>query len=1165
MRAEPREALRSDPPHDSAHLHVSGRALYTDDVALPADTLHGAFGLSRIAHGRVRHLDLSAVERMPGVVTVATAADVPGENNYGSAVHDDPIFAPALVQYAGQSLFAVAADSYSTARRAARRAHIEYEPLPAILDIRAALAAGTMVVPTQRLVRGAPHEILTRAPHRLTGTVHMGGQDHFYLEGQIAVAIPQENAGMLILSSTQHPSEVQQIVAHALGWHVNQVTVQCRRMGGGFGGKETQPALIAAAAAVLALKSARPVKLRLDRDTDMLMTGKRHDFLIDYCVGFEGDGRILALTALIASRCGYSADLSGPVNDRAVLHLDNAYYLEHVEIVSHRCKTHTVSNTAFRGFGGPQAMLAIETIVDSIARTLGLDPLAVRRRNFYGIETRNVTHYGQPVEQNVLHPIVDRLAEDSGYHERRQRIAAWNAASPLIKRGLALTPVKFGISFTTTLFNQAGALLQVYTDGTVLVNHGGTEMGQGLFIKVGQVVARELGLPLTAIRMTATDTSKVPNTSATAASTGSDLNGKAAQAAAQTIRGRLVEFACATYGVKSGEVRFHDGSVEVGEQRLTFAELVLQAYRARISLSATGFYRTPKIEWDKTKMRGRPFFYYAYGAAVSEVALDTLTGETQLLRVDILHDVGRSLNTAIDMGQVEGGFLQGVGWLTSEELWWNPDGPRLARRDEHPAARECRQRRGHHLSLEGGGRAAFDARDLGVPCHPRRHRQLRGWAQTARPHGTRDPRGGAAGARRGARAGGRASGSPRAQPVIDYLVDWSSLLLRWLHVIAGIAWIGSSFYFVWLDDHLEPPLDPERADAGVGGELWAVHGGGFYRSMKYRVAPARLPPTLHWFYWEAYTTWLSGFALLSVLYLFRAEAYLIDPQVAALTKPVAIAMASGVLVVSWVVYDLLCRSPLGRNTPALGAVIGGLAALLAWGLCQLFSGRGAFILFGAALGTIMVANVLFVIIPGQRELVRAKREGREPDPTPGLKGKQRSVHNTYFTLPVVFTMVSNHYAMTYGGPYNWVNLIALSFAGACIRVWFVARHKPEGRRGLKPLLPAALAAVTLIGLVVALAPPRSAGPGHLPPVVDNTLVSAIVEQRCVPCHATHPAQVGFNAAPNGVVLETLAQLRAHLPEVQKQLAMRTMPLGNLTRMTDEERAALLMWIGHGAH
>ena len=508
----------------------------------------------------------------------------------------------------------------------------------------------------------------------MQGTVHIGGQDHFYLEGQIAIAVPQEDGAMLVHSSTQHPSEVQQIVAHALGKQANQVTVQCRRMGGGFGGKETQPALIAAAAAVLAHKTGRPVKLRLDRDTDMIMTGKRHDFLADYTVGFDASGRILALTVMLASRCGYSADLSGPVNDRAMMHIDNAYFLDNVDIVSHRCKTHTVSNTAFRGFGGPQGMVVIEQIIDSIARALGMDPLEVRRRNFYGIDDRNVTHYGQTVEHNLIHTIVDRLAQSSHYQERRKQVEEWNDTHRLVRRGLALTPVKFGISFTATMFNQAGALIHVYTDGTVLLNHGGTEMGQGLFTKVAQVVATEFGLPLTAVRVSATDTSKVPNTSASAASASADLNGKAAQAAAETIRGRLVQFACETFGVAAGAVVFRDGKVFIGERHLPFADLVMQAYRARVSLSATGYYRTPKIEYDKTTLRGRPFFYYAYGAALSEVAVDTLTGETQLLCVDILHDAGRSLNPAIDLGQVEGGFLQGVGWLTSEELWWNAKG-----------------------------------------------------------------------------------------------------------------------------------------------------------------------------------------------------------------------------------------------------------------------------------------------------------------------------------------------------------------------------------------------------------------------------------------------------------------------------------------------------------
>jgi xanthine dehydrogenase large subunit len=667
--------MSAAPRHDSAHLHVSGRALYVDDIPLPANTLHAAFGLSTIAHGRIREFDLAALHSMPGVVAVAIADDVPGDNNYGSAVHDDPIFADGLVQYAGQPLFAVAARSYAMARRAALGGRIEYEPLPAVLDIRAALAVQSHVLPSERVARGQPHDMLAQATHRLRGSLSIGGQDHFYLEGQIAIAVPQEDGAMLIYSSTQHPSEVQQIVAHALKRHANEVTVQCRRMGGGFGGKETQPALIAAAAAVLANKTGLPVKLRIDRDADMLMTGKRHDFLADYEVGFDANGRVLALTVMLASRCGYSADLSGPVNDRAMMHIDNAYYLEHVEIISHRCKTHTVSNTAFRGFGGPQGMMVIEHILDEIARTLKVDPLDVRRANFYGVDSRNVTHYGQVIEDNVIHEIVDRLVASSRYRERREGIAAWNTANPIIKRGIALTPVKFGISFTSTMFNQAGALLHVYTDGTVLLNHGGTEMGQGLFTKVAQVVAAEFGLPLSSIRVSATDTSKVPNTSASAASASSDLNGKAAQAAAQAIRRRLIQHACETYDVESQDVRFRNGWVALGEERrITFVELVQRAYKARISLSSTGFYRTPNIDWDKKTMRGRPFFYFAYGAAVSEVAVDTLTGETQLLRVDILHDVGASLNTAIDIGQIEGGFLQGVGWLTSEELWWNAQG-----------------------------------------------------------------------------------------------------------------------------------------------------------------------------------------------------------------------------------------------------------------------------------------------------------------------------------------------------------------------------------------------------------------------------------------------------------------------------------------------------------
>jgi xanthine dehydrogenase large subunit len=661
-------------PHDSAHLHVTGRASYCDDIALPLHALQGAFCTSTVAHGRIRQLDLAPVLATPGVVAVALPADVPGENNYGGVVHDDPIFADSLVQYAGQPICAVAAESYRAARKAAASARIVYEELPAILDIRSALAAQSYVLPSRHLVRGNPQRALAESPRRLCGTVIIGGQDHFYLEGQVAIAIPQEDGAMLIHSSTQHPTEVQHVVAHALGIGEHAVTVQCRRMGGGFGGKESQPALIASAAAILARKTGRPVKLRLDRDADMLITGKRHDFLADYTVGFDERGRILALTIMLASRCGYSADLSGPVNDRAVYHLDNAYFLENIEIVSHRCKTHTVSNTAFRGFGGPQGMMVIERVIDDIARDLKLDSLDVRRANFYGLHDRNVTHYGQTVEDNVIHEIVTRLETDSGYRERRRGIDHWNAVNRIVKKGLALTPVKFGISFTATHYNQAGALLQVYLDGTVLLNHGGTEMGQGLHVKVMQVVAAELGLPLSDIRVTTTDTSKVPNTSATAASSGSDLNGMAALAAARILRQRLTDLACESYGLSPAEVSFADGQVHLGTRTIGFNTLVRKAYEARISLSATGYYRTPKIHWDRATLLGRPFFYFAYGAAVAEVAVDTLTGESRLLSVDILHDVGKSLNPAIDRGQIEGGFLQGVGWLTSEELWWNAKG-----------------------------------------------------------------------------------------------------------------------------------------------------------------------------------------------------------------------------------------------------------------------------------------------------------------------------------------------------------------------------------------------------------------------------------------------------------------------------------------------------------
>ena len=660
--------------HESAPLHVTGEAAYTDDLPEPRGTLHAALGMSAVAHGKLRSVDIARLRAAPGVIDVIVAADIPGVNDVGPIVHDDPILADSFVHFAGQPVFAVAATSVELARRAARLAVLDIDPLPAVLSIDDAMRAQAFVLPPVTVARGAAARAIEAAPRRLRGRVASGGQDHFYLEGQIAVAIPDEAGGMHLYVSTQHPGEVQHMVAHALGVDSHDVVVICRRMGGGFGGKETQMSLIACVAAVLARRTRRAVKLRLDRDDDMRSTGKRHAFEHDYDVGFDDDGRILGLDLTLASRCGFSADLSGPVNDRAVFHADNAYWLPDVAIHSYRCRTNTVSDTAFRGFGGPQGMFAIEHVVDEIARTLGRDPLDVRKLNFYGSDQRNVTPFGMTVEDNIAPAIVDRLERTSRYRERRAALAAWNRNSPVIKRGIALTPVKFGISFTATHYNQAGALVHVYRDGTVLVNHGGTEMGQGLFTKVQQVVARELGVAMADVRVSASDTSKVPNASPTAASSGSDLNGMAARDACGKLRERLAAIAARELGCDVADVRFADSVATGGGRRMPFSEVTRAAYFSRVPLSATGFYATPKIHYDRTTLSGRPFFYYAYGAAVSEVAIDTLTGEHRLVAVDILHDVGRSLNPAIDRGQIEGGFLQGWGWLAMEELVWNAKG-----------------------------------------------------------------------------------------------------------------------------------------------------------------------------------------------------------------------------------------------------------------------------------------------------------------------------------------------------------------------------------------------------------------------------------------------------------------------------------------------------------
>jgi xanthine dehydrogenase large subunit len=660
--------------HESARLHVLGQADYTDDIAEVRGTLHAALGLSSKAHAKILAVDLDGVRASRGVVAVYTAQDIPGTNDCGPIIHDDPILADGLVQYVGQPVFIVVADSHDNARRAVRKAAITYDELPAILTPQAARKAQSYVLPPMRLARGDAQAAFERATHTVKGELYVGGQEQFYLEGQIAYAIPQENDGMLVQCSTQHPSEMQHVVAHALGLHSHHVVVECRRMGGGFGGKESQSALWAAAAAISAKLTGRAVKLRADRDDDMLVTGKRHCFHYEYEVGYDFDGRIVAAKVDMVSRAGYSADLSGPVATRAVCHFDNTYYLSDVDIRAACGKTNTQSNTAFRGFGGPQGAIAMEYVLDEIARNLGRDALDIRKLNFYGTQERNVTPYGQVIVDNVIHELVDELEVTSEYRARRAAIEAFNRISPVLKKGLALTPVKFGIAFNVTHLNQAGALVHVYVDGSILVNHGGTEMGQGVNTKVMQVVAHELGVDLARVRITATNTSKVANTSATAASTGADLNGKAAQDAARQIRERLASFAAKQHGGAAEDVRFGADTVYVNGQEIPFGELVAKAYLARTQLWSDGYYATPGLSWDAKTMTGRPFSYFAYGAAVSEVIVDTLTGEWKLVRADALYDAGKSLNPAIDIGQVEGAFIQGMGWLTTEELWWNDGG-----------------------------------------------------------------------------------------------------------------------------------------------------------------------------------------------------------------------------------------------------------------------------------------------------------------------------------------------------------------------------------------------------------------------------------------------------------------------------------------------------------
>ncbi len=710
-------AVGSALPHDTAHLHVTGEARYIDDIPLPAGALHLAFGLSSVAHGEITSMDLSAVRSAPGVVRVYTAEDF-GDHvpDCSPSLGDEPLLTSDEVQFIGQPIFLVVATSHQAARKAAKLGKIAYKELPALLDYDAAMEAESRFEDGPRIYGcGDAAKAIAEAPHKIEGTIEMGGQEHFYLEGQAAACVPQEGGDMLVHSSTQHPSEIQHKVAHALHIPMHAVRVETRRMGGGFGGKESQGNWLAIACAIAARDTGKPCKMRYDRDDDMIITGKRHDFRISYTCGFDDEGRILGIDFLQLTRAGWSMDLTLPVADRAMLHADNAYFLPNARIESHRLKMNTQSNTAYRGFGGPQGVLGIERVVDHIAHTLGRDPIEVRKLNYYdemvtptageGLPEDHVlsvegeptslgsiehlddhpqhaggqvtprgklTPYGQEVEDFILHGMTEKLLETSNYAARKAAIAKWNAENPIIKKGLGVSPVKFGISFTLTHLNQAGALVHIYNDGSIHLNHGGTEMGQGLFQKVAQVAAQEFGVSMDRVKITATDTAKVPNTSATAASSGSDLNGMAVKNACDRIRTRLEVFILERFG--ESDVTWAKGKVHFGVHEMDFAELISLAYMNRVSLSATGFYKTPKIEWDRIKGKGRPFFYFAHGIAITEVALDTLTGENRILRADVLHDAGASLNPAIDKGQIEGGYVQGAGWLTTEELVWDDKG-----------------------------------------------------------------------------------------------------------------------------------------------------------------------------------------------------------------------------------------------------------------------------------------------------------------------------------------------------------------------------------------------------------------------------------------------------------------------------------------------------------
>ena len=669
-----RGAVHTNMRHDSAVKHVTGRAIYIDDMPVPQNCQETALVLSPYAYARIVSIDISQAVGMPGVSAVISAKDIEGKNDIAPVFSDEPLLAEGTADYAGMPVAAVAADTYDQALAAARLIKVEYEELEPVLSIEEAWEKGQFTYTPPKIVFGDAEATIEKSPRTISGEVRCGGQDHFYLESHIALVVPGEDRDMTVYSSTQHPTEVQHGVSHVLGIAQNDVTVEVRRMGGGFGGKESQSTIVAGIAALLAARCGKPVKLRLRRDDDMIATGKRHDFLFRYRIGFDETGRIDSAIIDMATRSGNVADLSAGVVARALCHGNNAYYIPNVIFRGWPCKTNTVSNTAFRGFGGPQGMLAIETAMEHIARDLGKTVEDVRAVNWMGTTDRNVMPYGQTVTENIMPEIAERLAQEVDLDARMKAIDAFNASHTTLKKGIALMPVTFGISFNAPVLNQAGALVHVYTDGSVHLNHGGTEMGQGLFTKVAQVVSSVFQVDIDHVKISATRTDKVPNTTPTAASAGSDLNGMAAFNAATEIRERMAGVVAEHFDVPADDIEFRQNRVYAGNESLSFAEAAQKTWSERVSLSATGYYKTPDIHWDSETMTGSPFYYFTFGASVSEVVIDTLTGESRVLTTDILQDVGSSLNPSIDLGQIEGAFVQGMGWVTSEELVWDSSG-----------------------------------------------------------------------------------------------------------------------------------------------------------------------------------------------------------------------------------------------------------------------------------------------------------------------------------------------------------------------------------------------------------------------------------------------------------------------------------------------------------